>query len=46
MSQVINLDDEVLMDSKLQLFLKMKNNRIKFNVLLNYVLCNYMDREI
>jgi hypothetical protein len=46
MSQVINLDDEVLMNSKLQHFLKMKNSHIKFNVLLNYVLCNHTEREI
>ena len=46
MSQVINLEDEVLINSKLQHFLKMKNSRIKYNVLLNYVLCNYTEREI
>lgn len=46
MCQVISLNDEVLMTLKLQRFLKMKNSRIKYNVLLNYILCNHTEREV
>jgi len=40
-----NLNDIVILNDNLRKFLKMRNNEIKMNVLLNYVLCNYCERN-
>jgi hypothetical protein len=40
-----NLNESVILNDNLRKFLKMRNNDIKMNVLLNYVLCNYCERN-
>jgi hypothetical protein len=37
------IDDVVIIDNKLKNFLKFKQDSIKMNVLLNFILCNYFD---
>lgn len=39
----INLEDNVIMNENLKRTLKLRNSEIKFNVLVNYVLCNQFD---
>jgi hypothetical protein len=45
MFEKYNLNDSVILNDNLRKFLKMRNNDIKMNVLLNYVLCNYCERN-
>lgn len=41
-----NLDETVILDEKFRQFLKLKNKEIKYNVILNLLLCNYFDDNI
>lgn len=43
MFEVINIDENVIMSDILKRVLKLRNSQIKFNVLVNYVLCNQFD---
>jgi hypothetical protein len=38
-----NLDEIVVLDNKLRKFLKFRSTEIKYNIVLNYFLCNYVD---
>jgi len=40
---MFNNDEVVLLNNNFKLFLKMKNNEIKYNFIINYLLCNYFD---
>jgi len=38
-----SLDEYVILDAKFKKFLKMKSTEIKYNFILNYLLCNYFN---
>jgi len=40
-----SLDEIVIIKDELKKFLSMKQDELKFGVLLNYVLCNYCDEN-
>jgi hypothetical protein len=43
MNTYYKLIDTIILNDNFRKFLKMKSNEIKFNFILNYLLCNYFD---
>jgi len=41
MYEIVYMEEIVFINEKLHKFLRFKNNDIKFNVLVNFILCNY-----
>ena len=46
MIESYSLNEMVILDNKFRRFLKMKSTEIKYNVYINYLLCNYFDDVI
>jgi hypothetical protein len=46
MIESYSLNEMVILDNKFRKFLKMKSTEIKYNVYINYLLCNYFDDVI
>jgi hypothetical protein len=42
-NQNTSKNDIVILDNKFRRFLKMRQTEIQYNVILNYLLCNYFD---
>ncbi len=43
MCENYRLDDVVILNDNFRKFLKMRSTEIKYNILINYMLCNYFD---